>query len=524
MSRRWCSELADIVFMFEVHQPYRLDRNAYEKLLSHALRGRLEPKDLEEAIFDNGLNKLVMERASRKCYIPATNIILENILRYKDSDKKFKVSYSISGVFLEQAQRWAPQVIDVFTKIAETGMVEFIEQTYYHSMAAFMPFKDWAELHEQIMEHNRVIKELFGYSPVSIENTEFTYNNDIAWFFSKLGYKVVLTEGVDWVLGWRSPNYVYKAYGSDIRVLTRNYRLSDDVGYRFSDRSWDQYPLTADKYAAWLAATPGDVVFLAMDYETFGEHHWPESGIHEFLRWLPGEILKWDHLYTSTPREVIEKYPARDIIDVPPWSSISWADERDLSAWLGNHMQRNAFQMLVDLRPYVKALDIPEITRIWKLLTISDHLYYIATKFGSIEQVHSYFSPYKNAPDAYAIYVQALSMLTGLIAEKIVENRRRVIYRLELPMNKAFYFNKPSGEYTGYFATSIKELVELLDKVPPESIMYHLNRGDLQSWLRYIYGLEDLAGEIDRIVEEEHGSETAINRVREVLKKYFTST
>ncbi len=513
--------MTDIVFVFEVHQPYRLDRNAYNKLLEKALRGRLEPHDLEDAVFDTGLNKLVMERAARKCYIPATSIILENINRYKNTGKPFKVSYSLSGVFIEQAQRWTPRVVELFQKLAETGLVEFIEQTYYHSMAAFMPIEDFAELREQVREHRRITKEVFGYEPESIENTEFTYNNDIAWLFSTMGYKAVLTEGVDWVLGWRSPNYVYKAYGSDIRVLMRNYRLSDDVGYRFSDRNWDQYPLTADKYAAWLSATPGDIVFLAMDYETFGEHHWPETGIHEFLKWLPGEILKYQHLETSTPREVVDKYPPRDIVDVPPWASISWADERDLSAWLGNHMQWNAFKMLVDLRPYVKALGDPDIVRIWKLLTISDHLYYIATKFGSIEQVHSYFSPYKNAPDAYAIYVQALSMLAGMIAEKISEKRLTVIVNLKVPKDKAFYFYKPSGEYTGIHATSIRELVRSIERVPKESILYHLKKGDIQAWLRHVYGLEDLASEIDEIVEPGITGEEAADRLARVLKNYF---
>ena len=513
--------MPDIVFMFEVHQPYRLDRRAYQKLLEKSLRGNLEPSDLEDAIFDNGLNKLVMVRAAQKCYIPASKIILESIKRYKDSGKPFKVSFSISGVFIEQASMWAPEVINIFKELRETGMVEFIEQTYYHSLAAFMPLKDFAELREQIYEHRKLMKEVFDYEPSAIENTEFTYNNDIAWFFSKLGYKVVLTEGVDWVLGWRTPNYVYKAYRGDIKVLTRNYRLSDDIGYRFSDRNWDQYPLTADKYVAWLAATPGDVIFLAMDYETFGEHHWPESGIHEFLRWLPGEILKYPHLYTSTPSEVVEKYPARDVFDVPPWSTISWADERDLSAWLGNHMQKNAFKMLVDLRPYVEALGDPEIKRIWKLLTISDHLYYIATKFGSIEQVHSYFSPYKNAPDAYAIYVQALSMLTGLVADKIRRKKKEIALKLELPMDKSFYFFRADGQYTGIHASSIKEFINALDKVPLESILYHLKRRDIQSWLRTIFGLDDLADEIDELSSQQLSAKEAREKLHAIIKKYF---
>ncbi len=514
------------MFMFEVHQPYRLDRRAYEKLLEHAVRGRLEPRDLEDAIFDQGLNELVMKRAAEKCYVPATSIILENIKRYMDGrvfGKEFRVSYSISGVFLEQAERWAPRVIELFQELAATGMVEFIEQTYYHSLAALMPLPEYRELREQVMEHRRLIKELFGQEPVSIENTEFIYNNDIAWFFSTLGYRVVLTEGVDWVLGWRSPNYVYRAYGSDIRVLTRNYRLSDDIGYRFSDRNWDQYPLTADKYAAWLSATPGDVIFLAIDYETFGEHHWPETGIHEFLRWLPGEILRHWNLYTSTPSIVVEKYPPRDVIDVPPWATISWADERDVSAWLGNHMQRNAFKMLVDLKPYVDAVGDPEIRRIWKLLTISDHLYYIATKFGSIEQVHSYFSPYKNAPDAYAIYVQALSMLTGLLAERIKERPLEIAYRLELPDDKAFYFHRAIGEYLGVKARNIRELLEALRHVPAESIVFHVSRGDLQAWLRHMYGLDDLAKEIDELGRSKLPGEELRERLIKTIERYFAT-
>ncbi len=514
--------MPDVVFMFEVHQPYRLDRRAYEKLLDRAVRGRLEPKDLEDAVFDQGLNRLVMERAAEKCYVPATSIILENVERYMGGGKEFRVSFSISGVFLEQAERWAPRVVELFGKLADTGMVEFVEQTYYHSLAALMPLPEYRELREQVAEHRRLMEELFHTRPTSIENTEFIYNNDIAWFFSSLGYRVVLTEGVDWVLGWRSPNYVYKAYGSDIRVLTRNYRLSDDVGYRFSDRGWDQYPLTADKYAEWLSATPGDVIFLAMDYETFGEHHWPETGIHEFLRWLPGEILRRPNLYTSTPSLVAEKYPPRDVIDVPPWATISWADERDVSAWLGNHMQRNAFKMLVDLKPYVDALGDQEIRRIWKLLTISDHLYYIATKFGSIEQVHSYFSPYKNAPDAYAIYVQALSLLAGLIAERVVEDPEKVAYRLVLPDEKAFYFHTAVGEYTGIRARSIAELIDALEHVPPESILFHVKRGDLQAWLRHVYGLDDLAAEIDEAARGAVDAEELRKMITGLLRKRFS--
>ena len=507
--------------MFEVHQPYRLDREIISKLLEKSLKGRLEHEDLEDAIFDSGLNKLVMERAVNKCYLPANNIILENINKYKDLPRKFKVSYSISGVFLEQAQRWAPRIIDSFSKLVETGFVELVEQTYYHSMAALMPLPDFEELREQIYEHRRIIKELFNVEPVSIENTEFTFNNDIACLFHKLGYRVVLTEGVDWVLGWRSSNYVYRAYGCDIKVLVRNYRLSDDVGFRFSDRKWDQYPLTADKYASWLSNTPGDVLFIAMDYETFGEHHWPETGIHEFLRWLPGEILKYSNLGFSTPSEVVEKYPARDVIDVPPWSTISWADERDISAWLGNNMQKHAFTVLLSLRPYVKALDNPTITKLWKLLTISDHLYYMATKFGSIEEVHSYFSPYKNASTAYALFMQAVSILSYLVSLEIMNKRGTVLSKLRVSSDKAFHFYRAWGEYTGLSAHSISEFIDLLDKVPLDSLNYHLNKGDIQLWLKNTFFLEDLVIEIDNLLKVRHDIEFIKDELKKTLKQFL---
>ncbi|MEM1643311.1 MAG: alpha-amylase [Desulfurococcaceae archaeon] len=495
------SALTDVVLVFEVHQPYRLDRRAYEKVISKAMRGVLELKDLEEAILDQGLNKIVIERAAKKCYIPATKIIIDGLNEFKNLERRFNVSFSISGVLIEQLFKWAPEVIDIFSEAYETGAVEFIGQTYYHSLAAFIP-PAFDELREQFEEHKKLMKEVFGAELTSAENTEFIYNNDIACAVYSMGYKTILTEGVDWILGWRSPNYVYRGYLCDVKVLTRNYRLSDDVGYRFSDKNWDQYPLTADKYAAWLAATPGDVILLAMDYETFGEHHWPESGIYEFLKWLPREILKWSHLNTVTPREASERNVAKDIYDVPPWRTISWADERDVSAWLGNYMQFNSFKMLTDLRPYVYALGDPGVKRLWKLLTISDHYYYIATKFGSIEQVHSYFSPYKNAVDAYAILVQAISMFAKTIADYISRNPVKVAAAIQLPIEKAFHFTLPSGEYIGLYARNLVELLHRLSEAPPESLSYHLNRGDLQSWVRHVLLLNELADEFNEVAKE----------------------
>ncbi|WP_440059534.1 alpha-amylase [Thermogladius sp. 4427co] len=511
--------MPDIVFVFEVHQPYRLARDVYRRLVEKALRGRLTLEDIEDALFDQPLNKLVMERAASKCYIPATRIILENVKRFSQADKKFKVAFSLSGVFIEQAKKWAPQVLDLFRELAETGLVEFVEQTYYHSMVAFLGIPGNAELIEQVLEHRRLIEEEFGVRPSSIENTEFSYNNDIASLFASMGYRVVLTEGVERVLGWRSPNYVYKAYGSDIRVLTRNYRLSDDVGFRFSDRNWDQYPLTADKYAAWLSATPGDVILIAVDYETFGEHHWPETGIHEFLRWLPGEILKYWNLSFSTPSEAAEKYPARDVIDIPPWASISWADERDLSAWLGNSMQQSSARALYDLYFYVEATGDQGLKRLWKLLTISDHLYYQATKFGSIGEVHAYFSPYKNASDAYALFMEAVGVLSLLVSQRIEKDPVGFLARFKTPPEKAFYFYSPLGGYTGLKASSLPEFREAIWKVPDDVFVYHLRRGDYSEWFRNVFMLPGLAEEIERA--RDLGADEARKAIDSAIRRYL---
>lgn len=511
--------MPSIVIFFEVHQPYRLSKRLHERLVSKAIKGRLDIEDVENALFDDELNKLVIERASERCYIPATKIIVENIERFKNTPKPFKVTFSISGVFLEQAFRWKPEVVDIFKKAVDTGMVELSAQTYYHSIAAFMPYYGFEELAEQVGEHVKTLKEVFGYRPVTVENTEFTYNNDIACLFYRMGFRVQLTEGVDWLLGWRSPNYVYRARDCDMRILTRNYRLSDDVGFRFSDKKWDQYPLTADKYAAWLSATPGDVVFVAMDYETFGEHHWPETGIHEFLRWLPIEVSKYANLEFLTPSEAAFKYSPRDVLDVPPWSTISWADERDLSAWLGNSMQQYAFRVVAELRPYVRAIGDPRLIRLWKLLTVSDHYYYMATKFGSVGEVHAYFSPYKDAVTAYGILLEATGTLVALIAEMVRSDPKRFAERMVLPSHRAFYFNYPSGEFTGLAASSLREFLDVLPKVPPESFLYHLNRGDYEAWLAQMLFLEEVSREIALIRETPGSYEEKLSAVIRVVRR-----
>lgn len=390
----------DVVLFFEVHQPYRLRPDLH----------RVFPREPSfEELFYSEFDSAVFSRVAERVYRKATKIILE-----ASREVPLKVTFSVSGLALEQIRRWAPDVLELLRELAARGVAEFVAQTYYHSLAWLI---DLREFKEQVALQIKAVEELIGYRPTAAENTEFIYNNDVACAFAEMGFKAVATEGVDWVLGWRSPNYVYRSWGCDVRVLTRNYRLSDDVGFRFGARWWDQWPLTADKYAAWLDATPGDVVLIAVDYETFGEHHWPESGIHEFLRWLPREISKRPRLKFATLTEAALRNPPRDVYDVPPWATISWADERDLSAWLGNEMQRNAFSVLRWLYPYARALG-GDALRLWRLLSTSDHFYYQATKSGPAGEVHSYFSPYGSAYKAHDVYMNALAVLLSVIREK----------------------------------------------------------------------------------------------------------
>jgi len=406
--------------------------------------------------------------------------------------------------------KWSPEVVNLFREAASTGNVEFMAQTYYHSLAWFL--NDKREFREQVELQRKLIEEIIGYRPKAAENTEFMYNNDIACTLNSLGFDTIVTEGVDWVLGWRSPNYVYRAYACDAKVLTRHYRLSDDIGFRFSDSKWDQYPLTADKYAAWLAATPGQYILIAIDYESFGEHHWPESGIHEFLRWLPREVIKHGHLQFSTVSEVADRYNPVDVFDVPPWIVISWADERDVDAWLGNDLQRLSFNMWTEMEPYVRAAG-EEVIRIWRKLGISDHFYYQATKFGTVGEVHSYFSPYKNALKAFSIYSSALNVLARYIEKWIDENTGKFLKSFKVPPGKEFRFYLREDVATNIFADSIPSLLDILKTIPEESIRYHILRGDFQNWISTVFKLSKMADEINKLAEKiKYGEEIDVRK------------
>ncbi|MGC9112675.1 glycoside hydrolase family 57 protein [Acidilobus sp.] len=458
-----------IALFFELHQPLRLKR------LSFYSPSNL-PTSFSDAI-DAAGNSEILSRVVSRTYLAATKILYEASQKVRD----FKMTMSISGVLLEQLKKEHEEVIDLLRKLVDKGLLELAAQTYYHSLAWFV---DKAEFEDQVKAQVELVRETFGVNPSIAENTEFIYNNDIGCEFQRLGFKGVITEGVDWLLGWRSPNYVYKNPLCDVKLLLRNYRLSDDIGFRFSDRRWSEYPLTADKYASWVASTPGDLVVIALDYETFGEHHWPESGIHEFLRWLPVELSKRGVTFLRAS-EALNLEP-RDYLDVPPWSTISWADERDLSAWLGNGMQRKAFDVLRRYYYFARALG-GSYLRSWRLLSVSDNLYYMATKPGGEGEVHSYFSYLGDPYDSFLTYSYALELLGLMIRNGLKENPCTAI-KVRLPDDLCLRFYNSSGAEVAK-ACSIPEMASALKTLPEEVVSKAVSMSYLDRWSQEVFGL-----------------------------------
>lgn len=364
-----------------------------------------------EDYFNHELNARIMKKVAEKCYLPANQIMLELLEKFPE----FYVTFSLTGVFIEQCKNFAPEILDSFAALSKTGKVEFLSETYYHSLASL--FSTAAEFIEQISLHQQTISELATPSSI-FRNTEAIYSNKIARVVHSLGFEGILTEGIEHILGWRSPNYVYHAKDlPNLKLLFRNYRLSDDIGYRFSAQGWNEYPLTAKKYASWLSSLKGDCCQIFMDYETFGEHHWSDTGIFDFLRYLPGEILSHKHLEFSTPSRIVKALHALDEIDVP--NTISWADmERDTSAWLGNEMQKSCFSLLESLEEQVKATKNEELIHAWRLLQSSDHLYYLSTKSLSDQDVHNYFSPYPNPFESYINLMNILQDFSSRVAQE----------------------------------------------------------------------------------------------------------
>ncbi len=387
--------MASVCFYFQVHQPFRLRRFSIF--------------DRGADYFDNPANGELLRKVATKCYLPTNAVLLELAERYGE---RFKVAFSLSGLVIEQFQRFAPEVLESFRRLAETGVVEFLGETYYHSLAFLYSRQEFME---QVNLHRELMKRLFGQTPHVLRNTELIYNNELGKAAGELGYSVVLCEGADHLLGARSPTFLYTPPGvPNVKLLLKNYRLSDDIAFRFSNQGWPEYPLTAEKFARWVHQVNGHgyVVNLFLDYETFGEHQWAETGIFDFLRTLPAAIFKLPDVDFKTPRECGAAYDASGEYDVP--HMISWADtERDLSAWLGNAMQSNALHELYRLEPQVKARGDEALLHDWRRLQTSDHFYYMSTKHFADGDVHKYFNPYDSPYDGFINFMNVLDNLRG---------------------------------------------------------------------------------------------------------------
>jgi len=382
-----------ICFYFQVHQPFRLKRYRFFDL-GH-----------DHYYYDDYSNESIMRKVADKCYLPANKVILDLINRHKG---KFKVSFSLSGLAINQFRLYAPDVLESFRELANTGMVEFLAETNSHSLASL---RNRAEFERQVNKHKEMLKEFLGVEATSFRNTELIYSDTIGSWVADMGYKSMLTEGAKHVLGWKSPNYLYcNSINPRLKILLRNFVLSDDIAFRFSNRNWNAWPLTADKYASWLSKLAGrrELINVFLDYETFGEHNWKDTGIFDFLNYLPAAILKKTPLKFMTPSEVADTLQPVSAISIP--SPISWADEeRDITAWLGNELQVAALDKLYSLADKVEKSGDPLLRKDWDYLQSSDHFYYMATKFFSDGAVHAYFNPYESPYDAFMNYMNILS-------------------------------------------------------------------------------------------------------------------
>ncbi len=385
--------MASVCLYFQVHQPPRLRRySIFDTLWDY---------------FDEHANRTICRKVADRCYLPATRLLRDMIRQHKG---RFRVSFSITGCAVEQFLLYTPEVIEAFRELVATGCVELLAETYYHSLAFL---HSWDEFAQQVQMHRETMHSLFGYEPRVFRNTELVYSNALGEFAAKAGLSGALAEGADVLLGTRTPNVIYHPPGmADFGLLLKNFRLSDDIAFRFSNRGWEQWPLTADKFARWVDQINGngDVCNLFIDLETLGEHQWAQTGIFDFMRYLPIRVLDSGRNDFATPSEIFSRHRAADSYDVP--EPISWADtERDLSAWTGNAMQDHAMRELFKLETAVKSSGDAPLLSDWRSLTTSDHFYYMSTKYFADGDVHKYFSPYESPYDSYINYMNLLDNL-----------------------------------------------------------------------------------------------------------------
>ena len=380
-----------ICLYFQVHQPNRLRQYRFFDIGKNS------------HYYDDFTNRTILRRIAQKCYLPMNELLLQQIEEQKGA---FKVAFSITGTALEQFDRYCPEVLDSFKRLAATGCVEFLSETYYHSLSSLA---SESEFKHQVAKHKEAIEKYFGVTPTTFRNTELIYSDSIANMVGDLGFKTILTEGAKHVLGWQSPNYLYKATTKkNQKLLLRNSGLSDDIAFRFSNKGWENWPLTTDKFVSWLKSGDGEIVNLFMDYETFGEHQAASTGIFDFMKYLPAAVLADGEFEFVTPARAARKHKPVAPLCIP--DAISWADEeRDTSAWLGNELQNEAFNKLYSLSEKLAILNDAELWSDFGHLQESDHFYYMCTKYFSDGAVHKYFNPYDTPFEAFINYMNVLS-------------------------------------------------------------------------------------------------------------------
>lgn len=392
-----------ICLYFQVHQPTRLRLYRFFDI------GK------DSHYFDDYTNRTILKRVAQKCYLPMNALLLEVIRKNKGH---FKVAFSISGSALEQFDRYAPEVIESFRELAATGCVEFLNETYYHSLAALGSEQ---EFEHQVIKHKAAIEQYIGVTPESFRNTELIYSDAIGAKVREMGFTTMLTEGARHIMAWKSPNFIYNNdCKEDLKLLLRNYSLSDDIAFRFSDTNWQEWPLTAEKYIGWIKAAEGEIVNLFMDYETFGEHQSSFSGLFDFMKAFADQASSDKDLRFVTPAEAASKHKSVGDLSVP--QPISWADEeRDLTAWLGNELQQDAFKKLYNLEEKLSILNDPDLWADYGHLQESDHVYYMCTKFFSDGEVHQRFNPYNTPYEAFINYMNVLSDFTIRVNNALAE-------------------------------------------------------------------------------------------------------
>lgn len=456
---------------FHVHQPYRLKHY------------RVFDIGTDNQYFNDNSetdrnNRRIIEKVAEKSYRP-TNRVLQELL---DTHPDFKFALSFSGTVLDQFEAYAPDVLESFQRLVESGRVEILADTYHHSLAFFYSLP---EFERQVRQHERRIKQLFGQKPKVFRNTELSYRNDLAKWCEEKGYHGIMAEGWDKYLGWRSPNYVYHPKDCrKIKVLLKNYKLSDDVAFRFGNQGWESWPLNAETFASWIHSHHGNgnTINLFMDYETFGEHQWEDTGIFEFLRSLPEYVKRHPDTGFKTPSETVTEYPAMDEYDVP--EILTWADtERDLTAWIGNEIQRDAIHSVYALEQDIIYSGNRELIETWRKLQTSDHFYYMCTKWFQDGDVHAYFSPYDSPYEAYMAYMNALSDLQLRVTHAVAAKADRDAKKRSVTPEKD---DTPSSSVPPEDTAQPDESTEANDKASEDTTVWDRLKRWFDRWRRVV--------------------------------------